>query len=133
MPAIAICAPSTPMLPEDADRVVALAAAEFPDVKLHFHPQCFRSGDHFAGPDEVRLSALIECANDPAFDALWFARGGHGPCRLAEPAVAGLGPAARDNHKLANSDAGYLLGSLSPAGTGQPVHAAMPTDIRRAG
>jgi muramoyltetrapeptide carboxypeptidase len=133
MPSVAICAPSTPITREDAARVTALAKAEFPDVTLQFHPQCFQSDGHFAGPDELRLAALLECANDPAFDAVWLARGGYGACRIAEDAIAKLNHAARDKPFLGYSDGGYLLGALYRARIGQPVHAPMPNDIRRDG
>jgi len=133
MPTIAICAPSTPMFHEDASRVAAMARAEFPDLSLHFHPQCFQSDGHFAGPDELRLEALLECANDPAFDAVWLARGGYGACRIAEQAIAGLGSAAKDKCFLGYSDGGYLLGALYRARIGHPVHGPMPNDIRREG
>jgi muramoyltetrapeptide carboxypeptidase len=116
---------------EDAARVTALAEAEFPDVALHFHPQCFQVDGHFAGPDAFRLAALLECANDPAFDAVWFARGGYGACRIAEDAIANLNHAARKKPFLGYSDAGYLLGALYRARIGQPVHAPMPNDISR--
>ncbi len=121
------------MTHEDTARIVALAKAEFPEVGLHFHPQCFASEGHFAGPDAQRLAALLECANDPAFDAVWFARGGYGACRIADDAVAGLGHAAQDKAFLGYSDAGYLLGALYRARIGRPVHAPMPGDIRREG
>ena len=131
MPRIAICAPATPITPEDAARVTALARSEFPDLDLHFHPQCFASDGHFAGSDALRLAALLECANDPAFDALWFARGGYGACRIAEDALARLDHVAKDKAYLGYSDAGYLLGALYRARIGRPVHAPMPNDIRR--
>jgi muramoyltetrapeptide carboxypeptidase len=131
MPRIAICAPSAPFVREDADRVVALAGAEFPDVELHVHPQCFAEEGHFAGPDNLRLAALLECANDPAFDAVWFARGGYGSNRIAEAAIAGMGKAAQGKPFLGYSDGGYLLGGLYRARIGHPVHAPMPADIRR--
>ena len=121
------------MTPEDAACVRALAEAEFPAIELRFHDQCFASDGHFAGPDDQRLAALLECANDPAFDAVWFARGGYGACRIAEDAVAKLDHAAQDKVFLGYSDAGYLLGALYRARIGQPVHATMPNDIRREG
>ena len=130
---IAICAPSTPMLHADAARVSALAKADFPDVDLTFHPQCFQSEGHFAGPDADRLAAFLECANDPAFDAVWFARGGYGAGRIAEDAMARLGPAADRKRFLGYSDGGYLLAALYRARIGGPVHAPMPNDIRRDG
>lgn len=133
MTSVAICAPSTPMTREDADRVLALAAAEFPGIRLHFHPQCFSSHGHFAGPDKERLAALVECANDPDFDAVWFARGGYGACRIAEEALARFAPPASAKQYLGYSDAGCLLGGLYRARIGRPVHAPMPNDIRREG
>lgn len=133
MTRIAICAPSTPFTREDASRILALAAAEFPALDLRFHDQCFAEDGHFAGPDELRLSALLECANDPAIDAVWFARGGYGANRIAGAAVAGMGDAARDKRFLGYSDAGYLLGALYRARIGCPVHAPMAVDIRRDG
>jgi muramoyltetrapeptide carboxypeptidase len=133
MPRIAICAPATPLLREDTLRVTALAAAEFPNAELHFHPQCFQSDGHFAGADAVRLAALLECANNPSFDAVWFARGGYGSNRIAEAAVQQMGRAAKNKQFLGYSDAGYLLGALYAQKIGHPVHAPMPGDIRRDG
>lgn len=133
MARIAVCAPSTPITREDADRVLALAAAEFPDLMLDIHPQCFASQGHFAGSDEERLSAFVECANDPQVDAVWFARGGYGACRIAEDALAGLTHAAQDKLFLGYSDAGYMLGGLYRERIGKPVHAPMLADIRREG
>ena len=132
MPAIAICAPSRCLHPQDAARVHTLAA-DFPQVELHFHPQCFFSAGHFAGTDAQRLAALTECANDPAFDAVWFARGGYGAARIAEQALAQFGPAAQGKAYLGYSDAGTLLGGLYARGIGQSVHAPMPGDICRVG
>lgn len=129
---IAICAPARPITPADAAAVQALAA-EMPGMELVFHPQCFFEAGHFAGTDAQRLAALLECANDPGFDAVWFARGGYGSNRIAEAAMARLGAAARTKAYLGYSDTGYLLAALYRAGAGQPVHAPMPGDIRREG
>lgn len=133
MSRIAICAPSTPITREVADRVAALAADEFAGLELHFHPQCFLSDGHFAGDDELRLAAFLECANDPAFDAVWFAKGGYGANRIAARAARGLNDAARGKTFLGYSDCGYLLAALYRDGVGHPVHGPMPVDIRRAG
>lgn len=130
---VAICAPSTPFTRDDAARVVALAQEEFPGIALHFHDQCFAMEGHFAGPDAMRLAAFLECANDPAFDAVWFVRGGYGANRIARDVVAQAAEAARSKVWLGYSDGGTLLGALYRAGIGRPVHAPMPTDIRRAG
>jgi muramoyltetrapeptide carboxypeptidase len=130
---IAVCAPSTPILLEDEARAQALIAAEFPGVELVVHPQSFLSDGHFAGSDAQRLSALVECANDPSFDAVWFARGGYGACRIAEDALRRLGPAASKKTWLGYSDAGYLLAGLYRQRIGRPVHAPMLACGRRAG
>ena len=132
MPRIAICAPSRNLTEEDAARVLALAA-DFPGLDLQFHPQCFLSEGHFAGSDRARQDALVECANDPGFDAVWFARGGYGAARVAQDALARFDHAAQDKLFLGYSDAGTLLGGLYRARIGHPVHAPMPTDIRRDG
>ena len=132
MSRIVICAPSRSITRDDADRVTALAC-EFPDLELHFHEQCFLSDGHFAGSDAHRLAALLECANDPTFDAVWFARGGYGAVRIAQDALAGLNAAAARKSYLGYSDAGTLLGGLYAQRIGRPVHAPMPSDIRRDG
>jgi muramoyltetrapeptide carboxypeptidase len=133
MPNVAICAPSAVFAKEDAERVATLAEAEFPGVTLYFHPQCFLSEGHFAGPDAARLKALLECANDSAFDAVWFARGGYGAMRIAEDALHQFDHAAQDKLFLGYSDGGTLLGGLYRQRIGHAVHAPMPADIRRAG
>ena len=132
MPSIAICAPARSITPADAARVTDLAA-QMPGIALSFHPQCFQSEGHFAGNDAQRLAAFLECANDPAFDAVWFARGGYGSNRIAEDALSHLTDAARAKAWLGYSDTGYLLAALYRAGVGTPVHAPMPGDIRRDG
>ncbi|HEX8380135.1 MAG TPA: LD-carboxypeptidase [Allosphingosinicella sp.] len=130
---IGIVAPSTPIPSEAADRVTALAAEAFPEVELVFHPQCFLSHRHFAGDDAARADAFVEVANDPGFEALWFARGGYGSCRIAEPVLERLRPAARDKAYLGFSDAGYMLAGLYRAGFARVAHGPMPGDIRREG
>ncbi|MFM9934942.1 MAG: LD-carboxypeptidase [Novosphingobium sp.] len=127
---IAICAPARSITREDAARVTDLAAG-VPGLDISFHPQCFLNEGHFAGNDAQRLEAFLECANDPAFAAVWFARGGYGSNRVAEDAVARLNAPAHDKAYLGYSDTGYLLAALYRAGIGRPVHAPMPGDIRR--
>ena len=132
MSRIAICAPSRSITQDDAARVTALAA-EFPALDLQFHPQCFLEEGHFAGSDAARIEALVECAEDPAFDAVWFARGGYGAVRVAEDAIARMGRNAEAKTFLGYSDGGILLGGLYGKRIGRQVHAPMPTDIRRDG
>ena len=130
---IGVVAPSTRLLPETAERVQAIAASRFPEGEMVFHPQCFLSHNHFAGPDAVRAEAFLEIADDPGFDALWFARGGYGSCRIADAVIARLGPAAREKVYLGYSDAGFLLAGLDRAGFPALVHGPMPQDLRRDG
>ena len=132
---IAVVAPSN-MLPVDVPgRVIALAQARFGEraPEIIFHQQCFLSAGHFAGPDKAREDALVEVANDSTVDAVWFARGGYGANRIAENAIARMGPAARRKPFLGYSDAGFILAGLLKKRIGKPVHAPMPIDINRVG
>lgn len=130
---IGVVAPSTPIVPAVAERVIALARRHHPDVEIVFHPQCFVSHRHFAGTDAERATAFLEVANDPAFDALWHARGGYGSNRIAEGVVERLGRAAREKNYLGYSDAGFMLAALYRAGFERLFHAPMPADIKRKG
>ena len=132
MSRIAICAPATPITRDVAEQVTALAAVEFPQHELFFHEQCFASDGHFAGPDATRLAALLECANDTSFDAVWFAKGGYGSNRIAGRALQSLDAAAHDKVFLGYSDCGFLLAGLYREQIGRPVHGPMPLDIKRA-
>lgn len=123
---IAICAPATPITREQSAALEAMVAAEFPGTSVTFHEQCFASHGHFAGDDLVRLSALLDCANDPAFDTVWFAKGGYGSNRIAEAAVAQMNAEARHKTYVGFSDCGYLLAALYHARIGQCAHGSMP-------
>ena len=133
MTRIAICAPGTPITRDVAERVLALAAAEFPQLELAFHEQCFIENGHFAGHDDVRLAALLECANDTGADAVWFAKGGYGANRIATDALVRFDRTAYDKTFLGYSDNGYLLAGLYRQDIGRPAHGPMPVDVRREG
>jgi muramoyltetrapeptide carboxypeptidase len=130
---IAICAPATPITHEQKAALEALVAEEFPAHRVTFHDQCFERAGHFAGDDLRRLTALLECSNDPAFDVVWFAKGGYGSNRIAEAAVAQMNAAARAKTYVGFSDAGYLLAALYRNGIGQSVHGHMPVSARSEG
>jgi muramoyltetrapeptide carboxypeptidase len=132
MARIAICAPATPITREQADRVLALAAAEFPQLTLEFDEQCFAEDGHFAGPDEMRLAALLECAEGGA-DAVWFAKGGYGSNRIVADAVERLAGRKSAQQWFGYSDCGYLLAAARRNGIARAVHGPMPVDIRREG
>jgi muramoyltetrapeptide carboxypeptidase len=130
---VGIMAPASRLDPAMAERVRALAAQRQPEVELHFHPQCHLSAGHFAGSDAARGAAFVEIANDPSFDALWFARGGYGSCRFAGSALSQLTDVARRKTYLGYSDAGVLLAGLYARGFPNVVHGPMPADIAREG
>ncbi len=130
---IALCCPGKPLLRERADAVLELAAREFPQVELAFHSQCFATHGHFAGDDATRLGALLELANDPSVDAVWFAMGGYGSNRIVGDMLAGMGEAARDKTYLGYSDCGTLLAALYRNGIGRAVHGPLAGDVRREG
>ena len=129
---IAICAPGKRLEHEHADAVRELVAGNA-SVELEFHPQCFARHGHFAGTDAERMAALVECANDPGFDAVWFANGGYGSNRIAADSTAQMGESARNKRYLGYSDTGYLLAALYRGGVGHPAHGPMVGDIRRDG
>ncbi len=132
---IGVLAPSCPLDRAVAEQLPLLARTAFgqdaPDFVIH--PQCFLSEGHFAGPDAARADAFVEFANDPSIDAIWFARGGYGACRIAELALSRLTSAAGDKSYLGYSDAGFLLAGLYAKGIGRVAHGPMPSDLKRAG
>jgi muramoyltetrapeptide carboxypeptidase len=132
---IGVVAPGTRIEPALAERVRAFAADAFLDraPEIVFHPQCFLSAGHFAGDDAARARAFLDFANDPRFDAIWFARGGYGACRMAEAALSELTEASRAKTYLGYSDAGALLGGLYKRGYANLAHGPMPVDMIRAG
>ncbi|MEA3044029.1 MAG: muramoyltetrapeptide carboxypeptidase [Sphingomonadales bacterium] len=132
---IAVVAPSSRFddWQEVAARVTAIAADAHPNVEISFHPQCGRIDHHFAGTDAEREEALVEVANDPGVDAIWFARGGYGSNHIAERALARFEPSARDKAWLGYSDAGFLLAGLYRAGYANVAHGPMPRDVVREG
>ena len=130
---IGVVAPARELDFGTATKAEAFVALAFPSVELVVHPQCFLSDGHFAGSDENRAAAFLEFANDPAFDAIWFGRGGYGSNRLLDLVMPALGQAARDKSYIGYSDCGFLLGALYARRIGRPIHGPMVIDINRAG
>ncbi|MFM7027676.1 MAG: LD-carboxypeptidase [Chakrabartia sp.] len=132
---IGIMAPSCRLDPAVAEELPRLAGkalgADAPDFVVH--PQCFLSEGHFAGPDAARADAFVDLANDPTINAIWFARGGYGACRMVDAALPRLTSAAGDKAYLGYSDAGFLLAGLYAQGIGRVAHGPMPTDLKREG
>jgi muramoyltetrapeptide carboxypeptidase len=91
-----------------AEAVLDWFATNFPDgsVNASFHPASFGKHGHFGGDDASRANAFVEYANDPRLDAVWFARGGYGSCRIAEAVLPRLTAVARKKRYLGYSDAG---------------------------
>jgi muramoyltetrapeptide carboxypeptidase len=127
---IAVVAPSCRATEDAAERVRGLADGA---AEVVFHPQCFLSDGHFAGPDRDRAAAFLEVANDPSYDAVWFARGGYGSNRLLEAVMPKLNSAAKSKAYLGYSDGGFLLAALYKAGFRRVAHGPMPQDILREG
>lgn len=127
---IGIVAPGRALDQAIAERVGTLAGDA---AELAFHPQCFLRDGHFAGPDSARAEAFVQFANDPSLDAIWFARGGYGACRLLDSAFERLGEAARRKTYVGYSDTGFLLARLAKEGIGRVAHGPMPADILREG
>ncbi len=130
---MAIVAPARALDRDVAESVLELAGRMTPDLEIHFDPQCFERHGHFAGDDRTRQAALVRAANDPAFDAVWFARGGYGSMRLLKGLASALGPSAASKTYLGYSDAGALLATLYGAGIGRSVHGPIPGDMLREG
>lgn len=130
---IGVVAPAARIEHDLAGRVEALAVSLYGDAapQIVFHPQCFETHGHFAGEDASRAKAFIEIANDPSFDAVWFARGGYGSNRIAERVLTELKPSARAKTYMGYSDGGFLLAGLYKAGFAHVVHGPIPADLNR--
>ncbi len=118
---------------ERADAVHAWLETHVPDgaIKAVFHPASFGKHGHFGGDDASRAAAFVEYANDPRLDAVWFARGGYGSCRIAEAVLPQLTEVARAKRYLGYSDAGTLLAGLYKAGFPHVAHGPMASDAVR--
>ncbi len=132
---IGVVAPASRIDPAVPAEVEALVRRLYPDgrVEVVFDPQCFQVHNHFAGTDAERAEGFLRVANDPTFDAVWWARGGYGSNRPAEAILAGLTEAARTKVYMGYSDAGFVLAGLYKVGIGRPTHGPVAHDIRRAG
>lgn len=130
---IGIVAPSCRLEEAVAGQLPALVRSAYgaDAPELIIHPQCFLSEGHFAGPDAARADAFVELANDPTIDAIWFARGGYGACRVVDLALPRLASTAGDKAYLGYSDAGFLLAGLYAGGIGRVAHGPMPSDLKR--
>ena len=132
---IGVVAPASRMSPEVAERVPTLAKSLYPDrtPEIVFHPQCFASHGHFAGDDESRGEAFLDIANDESYDAVWFARGGYGSCRVVDAVMRRLMEPSRRKTYVGYSDAGVLLAALYRAGFETVAHGPVAQDILRDG
>lgn len=130
---IGIVAASSRFSRESADRLTGFMAERYPngEVAAVFHEASFLTHGHFAGDDASRARAFTDFANDPRIDAVWFARGGYGSCRIAETVVGALTPAARKKRYLGYSDAGSILAALYKAGFPHVAHGPMASDVNR--
>lgn len=127
-----VCA-SSRFSKERAEAVDAWMAQNHPDrdVAVVFHPAGFLKHGHFAGDDRARADAFVEFANDPRIDAIWFARGGYGSCRIADAVIPRLDATARKKRYMGYSDAGSLLAGMYKAGFEHLAHGPMASDSVR--
>ena len=132
---IGVVALASRMSPVVATRVPELAERLYPQrtPEIVFHPQCFASHGHFAGDDELRAQAFLDIANDESYDAVWFARGGYGSCRVVESIMSRLTQSSRRKVYVGYSDAGMLLAALYRAGFTALAHGPVAQDILRDG
>jgi muramoyltetrapeptide carboxypeptidase len=132
---IGVVAPASRMSSEVAQRVPTLARSLYPNrtPEIVFHPQCFASHGHFAGDDETRAQAFLEVAHDESYDAVWFARGGYGSCRMVEAVMSRLKEPSRRKTYMGYSDAGVLLAALYRSGFEAVAHGPVAQDILRDG
>ena len=130
---IGVVAVSSRFSVETAKAVEAWMAEHYPsgEPKLVFHPSVHAKHGHFAGDDATRARAFVEFANDPRLDAIWFARGGYGSCRIAAAILPRLTAVARTKRYLGYSDAGSLLAMLYKAGFPHLAHGPMASDAVR--
>lgn len=127
---IGIVAVSSRFSRERGEAIQAWFDSRFPtrDVSVVFHPNTFKESGHFAGDDAARADAFVEFANDPRLDAIWFARGGYGSCRIAEACIPRLTEAARGKRYLGYSDVGSMLAILYKSGFPDIAHGPMASD-----
>lgn len=131
---IGVTAPASRIYPELPDQVAHVLRRDYGTRgEITFHPQCFLSAGHFAGDDEARAAAFLEIANDPAYDVLWFARGGYGSGRIVERVLPALNDAARQKIYLGYSDLGALMGAMYASGFARLLYGPMPSDLKRTG
>jgi len=130
---IGIVNASSRLNPERGEAIEAWFADHIPDrsISVVFHPASFSKHGHFGGDDATRAEAFIEFANDPRLDAIWFARGGYGSCRIAEAVIPRLNDVARAKRYLGYSDAGSLLAGMYKAGFRHLAHGPMASDAVR--
>jgi muramoyltetrapeptide carboxypeptidase len=120
------------LLSQVEEMVQALISEHYAgQVELIFHPQCFLQQGHFAGSDEVRLRSFVEVANDPAYDVVWFGRGGYGSFWGAGGGILKIKDLARRKIYMGYSDAGVMLAALYKHKIGSVFHGPMPGDILR--
>lgn len=127
---IGVVAVSSRFARERGEAIQTWFANRYPDgeVSVVVHPSSFDEAGHFAGDDATRADAFVQYANDPELDAIWFARGGYGACRMAEAVLPRLTEVARQKRYMGYSDVGSLLAILYKAGFPHLAHGPMASD-----
>jgi muramoyltetrapeptide carboxypeptidase len=124
---IRVVAPSGPVPAEDFERGAAVLSSRYA-VKVDPATLLRREG-YLAGPDDVRLTELVDAISDPVARAVIMARGGYGLMRI----LSGLRPELlRRCAKpvVAFSDGTALLAHLACAGVAG-IHGPVVTQLGR--
>jgi muramoyltetrapeptide carboxypeptidase len=124
---VRVIAPSGPVF---ADAFAAGAAVLSARYQLRYDPATLFASDGFlAGPDDQRLSSLVEAVRDPEARAIFMGRGGHGLLRIA----GGLDLDLLRHHAkpiVGFSDGTVLLAQAARAGIAS-IHGPVVTQLGR--
>ena len=124
---VRVIAPSGPVFEDVFDKGALILSARY---QLRYDPATLHASQGFlAGPDEHRLSSLIEAVLDPEARAVIMARGGHGLLRIA----SALDPELLRRHPkpmVGFSDGTVLLARAAQAGVAA-IHGPVVTQLGR--
>jgi len=124
---VRVIAPSGPVF---ADAFAAGAAILSARYQLRYDPAVLFAAEGFlAGPDDQRLSSLVEALRDPETRAVFMGRGGHGLLRIASRLDLDL--LRKDPKPIVGfSDGTVLLAQAARAGVAA-IHGPVVTQLGR--
>jgi len=128
--AIRVVAPAGPVNGDDLDAGMELLRRQ--GFAVEEAPHVRDRERYLAGPDHARLEDLQQALDDPAVDAVWFARGGYGTTRLLSY-LSGERLARRPKVLLGYSDATALFAWASRFAGVRCVYAPSLQELSREG